>query len=41
LGFQAGHDGVDLICPEDAPIFAICKAKVIDVRASGWWARRR
>lgn len=36
-GFQSGHDGVDLICPEDAPIFAICKAKVIDVRASGWW----
>jgi hypothetical protein len=36
-GFQPGHDGVDLICPEDAPIFAICKAKVIDVRAIGWW----
>ena len=36
-GFQSGHDGVDLICPEDAPIFAICKAKVIDVRATGWW----
>ena len=37
-GFHGGvHDGVDLICPEDAPIFAICKAKVIDVRATGWW----
>jgi murein DD-endopeptidase MepM/ murein hydrolase activator NlpD len=32
-----GHDGVDLICLENAPIFALCDAKVIDVRASGWW----
>jgi murein DD-endopeptidase MepM/ murein hydrolase activator NlpD len=31
------HDGVDLICPEDAPIFAICKASVVRVSASGWW----
>lgn len=31
------HDGVDLICPENAPIFAICRAKVIDVRKRGWW----
>ena len=34
---QEDHDGVDLICPENAPIFAICKAEVIDVRAGGWW----
>jgi murein DD-endopeptidase MepM/ murein hydrolase activator NlpD len=34
---QEDHDGVDLICPENAPIFAICRAKVIDVRAKGWW----
>jgi murein DD-endopeptidase MepM/ murein hydrolase activator NlpD len=33
---QEDHDGVDLICPENAPIFAICRAKVIDVRTSGW-----
>ena len=33
----SSHDGVDLICPENAPIFAICKSKVIDVRVSGWW----
>jgi murein DD-endopeptidase MepM/ murein hydrolase activator NlpD len=33
----SAHDGVDLICPEDAPIFALCDAEVIDVRASGWW----
>lgn len=37
-GFHRGvHDGVDLICMEDAPIFALCDAEVIDVRASGWW----
>ena len=34
---QEDHDGVDLICPETAPIFAICRAKVIDVRAEGWF----
>ena len=34
---QEQHDGVDLICPENAPIFAICTAKVIDVRAEGWF----
>lgn len=33
------HDGVDLICIEDAPIFAICDAEVVDVRASGWWGK--
>lgn len=32
-----GHDGVDLICLEGAPIFALCDAEVVDVRASGWW----
>lgn len=37
-GWQgSGHDGVDLTCPKDSPIFALCDAKVIDVRASGWW----
>lgn len=36
-GYGAGHDGVDLICDESAPIFALCDAKVIDVRSSGWW----
>jgi murein DD-endopeptidase MepM/ murein hydrolase activator NlpD len=37
-GYLPGaHDGVDLICVEDAPIFALCEAEVIDVRASGWW----
>ena len=32
-----GHDGVDLTCPPDSPIFAVCEAKVIDVRGGGWW----
>lgn len=37
-GFHPGvHDGVDVICPFNAPLFAMVKAKVIDVRASGWW----
>ena len=36
-GYSAGHDGIDLICPPDAPLFAVCRAKVIDVRAGGWW----
>ena len=34
---QEQHDGVDLICLDDAPIFAICRAKVFDVRAEGWF----
>lgn len=33
------HDGVDLICNANAPIFALCDARVIDVRASGWWGK--
>lgn len=33
------HDGVDLICREDAPIFALCDAEVVDVRSSGWWGK--
>ena len=35
----SGHDGVDLICKPSAPIFAICDAEVIDVRAAGWWGK--
>ncbi len=33
------HDGIDLICEEDAPIFAICDMEIIDVRAGGWWGK--
>lgn len=35
----SAHDGIDLICEEDAPIFAICEGVVIDVRAGGWWGK--
>lgn len=35
-GYSSWHDGVDLICPEDAPAFAICKAKVVRVD-DDWW----
>jgi murein DD-endopeptidase MepM/ murein hydrolase activator NlpD len=33
------HDGVDVICPPNAVLFAMCKAKVIDVRSGGWWGK--
>jgi murein DD-endopeptidase MepM/ murein hydrolase activator NlpD len=33
------HDGIDLICPANSPIFAMVKSKVIDVRAGGWWGK--
>lgn len=37
-GFHPGvHDGIDLICGKKAPIYALCDARVIDVRAGGWW----
>lgn len=36
-GFSSVHDGVDLICEADDVVYAICDAKVIDVRAGGWW----
>ena len=38
-GYGAGHDGVDLICPKDAPGFAICNAKVVRADAGGWWGK--
>ncbi len=37
-GFHPGvHDGVDIVTRIEQPLYAICKAKVIDVRAEGWW----
>jgi hypothetical protein len=33
------HDGLDIITPPDALIFAMVKSKVIDVRSSGWWGK--
>jgi murein DD-endopeptidase MepM/ murein hydrolase activator NlpD len=38
-GYSKWHDGVDLICPLDAPGFAICKAKVVRADAGGWWGK--
>ena len=32
------HDGVDLICPRNQPVLAICKAKVL--RAENGWSNR-
>lgn len=37
-GYHPGvHDGVDVICNPDVPIFAMVRCRVIDVRPSGWW----
>lgn len=38
-GGGAVHDGVDLICGDKAPLFAICRAKVLRADASGWWGK--
>lgn len=39
-GYHRGvHDGIDLISPANALIFAICDGTVIDVRAGGWWGK--
>lgn len=39
-GYHPGvHDGLDVICGPNAPIFAMVDAKVIDVRSSGWWGK--
>lgn len=39
-GYHPGvHDGLDVVCGPNAPIFAMVDAKVIDVRSSGWWGK--
>jgi murein DD-endopeptidase MepM/ murein hydrolase activator NlpD len=39
-GYHPGvHDGIDLICAPNATIYALCDARVIDVRAGGWWGK--
>jgi murein DD-endopeptidase MepM/ murein hydrolase activator NlpD len=39
-GYHPGvHDGVDVICPASATLYAMVKARVFDVRAGGWWGQ--
>ncbi|CAB4894751.1 unannotated protein [freshwater metagenome] len=33
------HDGIDLICPANALLYAPARCRVIDVRSSGWWGK--
>lgn len=33
------HDGIDLICPPAAKVYAICDGEIVDVRAGGWWGK--
>jgi murein DD-endopeptidase MepM/ murein hydrolase activator NlpD len=33
------HDGVDLICNENAPLMAICDGEVIRADSGGWWGK--
>ncbi|MCA1571652.1 MAG: M23 family metallopeptidase [Chloroflexi bacterium] len=34
-----GHDGIDLITKLDAPLYAICDGRIVDVRSGGWWGK--
>lgn len=34
-----GHDGLDVITPEDAPIYAMCDGEVIRADNGGWWGK--
>lgn len=37
-GYHPGvHDGIDLICPPDATLYAICTGRVLRADPSGWW----
>lgn len=37
-GYHPGvHDGIDLICPADAPIFAMVRSRVVRADTGGWW----
>lgn len=39
-GYHPGvHDGIDIICAANAPIYAMVKSRVIDVRSGGWWGK--
>lgn len=34
-----GHDGIDVICPEHAPLFAMVRSEVVRADAGGWWGK--
>lgn len=37
-GYHPGvHDGIDLICPPEEPIYAMVPGKIVRVSAGGWW----
>lgn len=37
-GYHPGsHDGIDVIAPADATIYAMVKGRIIDARKDGWW----
>lgn len=37
-GYHPGvHDGLDLICAADAPIYAMIKSRVVRADTGGWW----
>lgn len=39
-GYHPGvHDGIDLICPPRAPIFAMVKSRVLRADTGGWWGK--
>jgi murein DD-endopeptidase MepM/ murein hydrolase activator NlpD len=39
-GWHPGvHDGLDLICEKDSPLFAMVRSRVIRVSSSGWWGK--
>lgn len=38
-GWNSGHDGLDVITPEEAPIHAICDGTIVRVSSSGWWGK--
>lgn len=33
------HDGLDLICAEDAPLYAICDGTIVRADPTGWWGK--
>jgi murein DD-endopeptidase MepM/ murein hydrolase activator NlpD len=39
-GYHPGvHDGLDLICPANATLFALCDGVIVRADASGWWGK--